>query len=272
MRGCPLQMYIFQNLQYYRHACFMQWMTRLAEVRYQAENELPSKEEVTLCIPWGQIQLLHSTYIFHTHTEAINIHVHTQDPQTCSCCLEMLERWGCHSQAQSVLRLQAPGHLGRAQEVNWHLASYQSTLHSDWSAPDFNWPPFVSQAKSPEAELLLPKAPSHSQCNNLCDFSTPECAMSVLRRAWKNVLLYLFVRSITHRMIRMMADFLYCLWCGYLKAQEWAPNHGNKVSIEKHVTQPSISHTKLLPRTLGVDTLNLTNRVKIPSPGDLKSH
>ena len=34
----------------------------------------------------------------------------------------------------------AQGHLDRAQEVNWHLSSYQSTLSfSVWSDWDLNW-------------------------------------------------------------------------------------------------------------------------------------
>ena len=146
-------------------------------------------------------------YLSHTHTHThTHTHIghkytraHTGPPDTQMLFRDVRVMGLPQSGTPWVLRLQAPGHLGRAQEVNWHLSSYQSTLHSDWSVPDFNWPTFVSQAKSPEAELLLPKAPSHSQCNNLCDFSTPECATSVSRRAWNCVLLYVFVRSITRR-------------------------------------------------------------------------
>ena len=132
-------------------------------------------------------------YLSHTHIGHKYTHAHTGPADTQLLFRDVRAMGLPQSGTPWVLRLQAPGHLGRAQEVNWHLASNQSTRYSDWSVPDFNWPPFVSQAKSPEAELLLPEAPSHTQCNNLCDFSTPQCAMSVLRRALK------LVPSITHR-------------------------------------------------------------------------
>ncbi len=59
-------------------------------------------------------------------------------------------RWGKQLGVQCL----AHGYLGSAQEANWHLSSYQSTLHIGWSKLYLNQQPSGSQAKSPRTELL----------------------------------------------------------------------------------------------------------------------
>ena len=51
----------------------------------------------------------------------------------------MSEGGGCHMVrclVQLGVHYPAQGHLCLAQEVNWHLSSYQSSLHTDWSMLD----------------------------------------------------------------------------------------------------------------------------------------
>ncbi len=65
----------------------------------------------------------------HTHTQARNTDMHTQDPQTWERCQSdgaATQRRPAAAQGFGALL----SDLGSAQEVNRHLSSYQSTLHT----------------------------------------------------------------------------------------------------------------------------------------------
>ncbi len=87
-------------------------------------------------VPSGKLKF---TLCYYTHGSEIH---------TCTSAQTGPEQLG--------VRCLAHGHLSSAQEVNWHLFSYQSTLHIEWSELDLNQRPSGSQAKSPRTKLLPP--------------------------------------------------------------------------------------------------------------------
>ncbi len=82
----------------------------------------------------GEIQFLHSIVLGH-YTQRPRTHAHTRTHRTLQTCIswrdvrvtELLHSW-CSKQLGGLCLAQ--GHFSSTQEVNWHLSSYQSTLHT----------------------------------------------------------------------------------------------------------------------------------------------
>ncbi len=135
--GKTLILNIFIDLTCIKHG----YVLKMAEYRYF----FPAR----LCLPWHQ-KIKYVTKE-QTHRNRIQTilqtgigHVMYGETSEGGCPLE----W--RPEQLGVWYL-AHGHLGSAQEVNWHLSSYQPTLHID-----LNQQTSGSQAKSPRTELLPP--------------------------------------------------------------------------------------------------------------------